>query len=337
MSRIAFIIVLITLMAIPCASVAGSIDVKIKGIDDGVKTSRQQDFKEAVLFAKREAIERAGVKIRALTTVEMLVINSDYIESKAEAVLLPGYDILDMGYSAEGTYQVVLIGKVQIAPAESKEVSEEGIDSKELRYAKSLADRGQIVAAEKIISAIIQNSKDDNAVAEAMYLRVLWGSAPDDVIDTFEKLKAYYPNSKYITRLEPIAAKIRKNRKVVGRDGHFIALANGVVQDTKTGYEWFAGPDKNTDWKEANSWVQSLSADGWRLPTAAELRTLYKKNTATHNIITLINTTGWKVWTGETEDSSSMVVEFNFYEGKKRWTGPRSLTHFRCFAIRSRQ
>lgn len=124
MSRISFVFVLITLMAIPFTSVADSIDVKIKGIDDGVKTSRQQDYKEPVLFAKREAIEGAGVKIKALTTVKMLIINSDYIESNAEAVLLPGYDILDMGYSADGTYQVVLIGKVQLAAAGTKEVSE---------------------------------------------------------------------------------------------------------------------------------------------------------------------------------------------------------------------
>jgi len=39
------------------------IDVQIKGVDDGVKTTKQQDYKEAVLFAKREAIESAGVKI----------------------------------------------------------------------------------------------------------------------------------------------------------------------------------------------------------------------------------------------------------------------------------
>lgn len=43
----------------------------------------------AVLFAKREAIERAGVKVKALTTAKDFVVQSDYIESQAEAVLLP--------------------------------------------------------------------------------------------------------------------------------------------------------------------------------------------------------------------------------------------------------
>jgi hypothetical protein len=42
------------------------------------------------------------------------IVYEDYVESLAEAVLLPGYQILDMGYSANSTYQVVLIGKVSV-------------------------------------------------------------------------------------------------------------------------------------------------------------------------------------------------------------------------------
>jgi len=112
MLRKAFLLLLV-LFLIPCVSYAEIIDVHIKGVDDGVKTTKQQDYKEAVLFAKREAIERAGVKVKALTTAKDFVIHSDYIESKAEAVLLPGYNVVDMGYSASGEYQVVLVGKVK--------------------------------------------------------------------------------------------------------------------------------------------------------------------------------------------------------------------------------
>jgi hypothetical protein len=99
-------------MILPSISLGEVIDVNIKGVDDGIKTTKQNDYKEAVLFAKREAIERAGVKMKSLTTVKDMVINSDYIESKAEAVLMPGYNIIDIGYIADGTYQIVLIGKV---------------------------------------------------------------------------------------------------------------------------------------------------------------------------------------------------------------------------------
>ena len=119
MSRLTCI-VLIALLVVPCISQAETIDVHIKGVDDGVKTTKQQDYKEAVLFAKREAVERAGVMIKAITTVKDLVLNSDYIESQAEAVLLPGYNIIDMGYSENGTYQVVLIGKIRTNDQETK-------------------------------------------------------------------------------------------------------------------------------------------------------------------------------------------------------------------------
>ena len=53
---------------------------------------------------------------------------------------------------------------------------------------------------------------------------------------------------------------------VIQRDGIYVAYANGIVKDTKTGLEWKAGPDRDTTWAEARSWVQSLNLDGggWR-------------------------------------------------------------------------
>ena len=104
--------ILLLLGFTPILAYSETIDVNIKGVDDGVKTNKQRDYKEAVLFAKREAIERAGVQIKSITTVKDLVLNSAYIESQAEAVLLPGYNIIDIGYQADGTYLVVLVGKV---------------------------------------------------------------------------------------------------------------------------------------------------------------------------------------------------------------------------------
>ncbi|MBN1381137.1 MAG: hypothetical protein JXA41_05640 [Deltaproteobacteria bacterium] len=187
-------IALIALLVIPCISHAETIDVQIKGVDDGIKTTKQQDYKEAVLFAKREAIERAGVRIKAITNVKDLVLNSDYIESKAEALLLPGYNIIDVGYQQDGTYLVILVGKV--------ETVQEGIETKELRYAKSLVDRKEKNKAEDIITDIIKNSKDDDAVAEAMYYKIVWGLGKGNENEIYEKLKAYYPNSKYIAKLD---------------------------------------------------------------------------------------------------------------------------------------
>ncbi len=108
-----------------CLSVnafAATIDVLIKGMDDGIKTSRDRDYAEAVMNAKLQAIERAGVSVKSMTKVENFQLKYDMVESKAAAILLPGFQVIDMGYQKDGTYQVVLSGKVQTV----KSIPEEG-------------------------------------------------------------------------------------------------------------------------------------------------------------------------------------------------------------------
>jgi hypothetical protein len=102
---------------------AETLDVTIKGFDNGKRTSRQQDYKEAVLDAKRQAIEQAGVTVESKSTVKNSVLQEDFIETQAKAVLLPGFQIMDIGYMQDGTYQIVLTGKVQVQP---KPLSVEG-------------------------------------------------------------------------------------------------------------------------------------------------------------------------------------------------------------------
>jgi hypothetical protein len=203
-------LLLLALILIPGISSAQTIDVHIKGVDDGVRTTKQQDYKEAVLFAKREAIERAGVKIKSMTTAKDMVVNSDYIESKAKAALMPGYNIIDIGYSADGTYQIVLIGKVRSAVSEA-------IDSKGLRYAKSLYDMGKKSDAKKIINDILKNSQEDGTVAEAMYYQVLWKFSSDPAI-TYAKLEAYYPYSKYVGKLKNLLDEREAERKRISAE-----------------------------------------------------------------------------------------------------------------------
>ena len=320
MKRAAYIL-LIALLIVPCMSVAGTIDekiifvVKIKGVDDGIRTSKQQDYKEAVYFAKREVIERFG----------------------AEAVLLRGYKILDIGYSADGAYQVVLLGRVKTLA--------EGIDSKELRYAKSLVDRGERSKAKKVIDELINNSKDGNVVAEAIYWQVLWRFAPNDR-DTFEKLKANYPYSKYVSRLEVVIKEREKKQseleakygREIGHDGLFIAYATGVVYDKNTGLEWYAGPDRDTNWYDAKKWVENLNVGGgrWRMPTMDELKTLYQKGAGTRNMTPLLKTTGWWVWAMETTGSSTAWL-FLFDGGIERWNTRDYPYYGRGFAVRSRK
>lgn len=102
------------ILLIQTVSIAQTVDVLIKGYDNGVRHSKQEDYREAEMDAKLKAIERAGVEIRSITEVENFKLKYDLIESKAKAVLLPGFQIIDLGYQEDGTYLVILSGKVQV-------------------------------------------------------------------------------------------------------------------------------------------------------------------------------------------------------------------------------
>jgi hypothetical protein len=111
--------VFLLLFSIVSIASAEVIDVNIKGIDDGTKTNRQQDYREAVMNAKLQAIEQAGASVESITQVVNFQLKYDAVESKSKAILLPGFQIIDIGYIADGTYQVVLIGKIQTGGKET--------------------------------------------------------------------------------------------------------------------------------------------------------------------------------------------------------------------------
>ncbi len=118
----------------------------------------------------------------------------------------------------------------------------------------------------------------------------------------------------------------------------FLLTSSGIVRDTKTGLEWKAGPDKNTNWHEAMAWTKKLNLDGggWRMPTLDELEGLYKKGAGSLNMTPLLKTTGWQVWSDKLKDSS-FAWGFYFVSGGKGWDG-RTFPHdFRAFAVRPRK
>ena len=136
---------------------------------------------------------------------------------------------------------------------------------------------------------------------------------------------------------KPSYSRPSSNSNIIKRDGIYVAYANGVVKDTNTGLEWKAGPNKDTDWNEAKSWVQSLNLDGggWRMPTVGELAGLYKDGAGSRNMTPLLKTTGWGVWSGETQGSSDARY-FHFYYGNRYWSDRINSNNVRAFAVRSR-
>jgi hypothetical protein len=127
--------------------------------------------------------------------------------------------------------------------------------------------------------------------------------------------------------------------EIVTSDAHYEKYANGIVKDTKNGLEWLVGPDRDTDWNQAKMWVENLTVDGggWRMPTRKELISLYKEGAGSRNMTSLLKTTGWIIWSGETYDSSS-AWRFNFDFGEV-YGGIRGHSYggSRGFAVRSRR
>jgi len=127
-------------------------------------------------------------------------------------------------------------------------------------------------------------------------------------------------------------------RRYLDKDKNFIAYGNGIVFDTITGLEWIAGPDKDMNWNEAQSWTEGMIIEGggWRMPTLNELTTLYFKGKGSRNMTPLLKTTGWWAWSGEAEDTSSACY-FGFLYGKRK---PKIARHIskdgRAFAVRMR-
>ena len=81
---------------------------------------------------------------------------------------------------------------------------------------KSMVERGNESGAKKNIAKILNNSKNKNVIAEALYLQVLYRLTSDD-IKVFGKLKAFHPNSKYVSRLEVVLerAKVLREKLVL--------------------------------------------------------------------------------------------------------------------------
>jgi len=136
--------------------------------------------------------------------------------------------------------------------------------------------------------------------------------------------------------------KQAKHGNIIGRDGDFILHRNGVVFDKKTNLEWYVGPDRDTNWDDAKSWIENANVAGWRMPTRKELKTLYKKGAGERNMTLLLKTSGWWVWSGETKSSKSAKISssawlFYFFSGNGLWANHNTSINARGFAVRSRK
>ena len=100
-----------------------------------------------------------------------------------------------------------------------------------LMDAKSMVERGNDYGA-KNIADIRSNSKIKNIIAEAMYLQVVFRLTSNDM-ETFRELKAFSPNSKYVSRLEYVFERAKGERKklsgeLIKLDQRFVYIQPGT-------------------------------------------------------------------------------------------------------------
>jgi len=115
----------------------------------------------------------------------------------------------------------------------------------------------------------------------------------------------------------------------------FTVSTEGVIRDTKTGLEWYVGPDTQTSWDQASAWVAGLSiaGGGWRMPIRAELGMLYEQRMGGRNLSPVFKTTGLFVWSGEMSGPSS-AWGFSFGGTEEVFVG-LGYSDKRAFAVRS--
>ncbi len=124
--------------------------------------------------------------------------------------------------------------------------------------------------------------------------------------------------------------------------------ASGIIYDQHTGLEWYVGPDIDTTWKEGCNWVENLTVQGggWRMPTLAELKTLYQEGVGTRNLHPIFRTTGLMIYSGEKRDCGPRgqwctVGYFRFDMGYESYVSEQTrkvtFSGFRVFAVRFRR
>jgi len=135
-----------------------------------------------------------------------------------------------------------------------------------------------------------------------------------------------------------------------GTDTRYRQTACSSIADTKTGLQWYLGPDTNISWTDAAQWVRQLPTcgGGWVLPSLAQLKTLFDqtvtagtgfytdgRNWPAHMdpIFSAIGRGSW-VWTdGSLDNSTAPAINFNQGIGVRLSTSDPRYT-VRAFAVK---
>ena len=115
-------------------------------------------------------------------------------------------------------------------------------------------------------------------------------------------------------------------------------LNDGVIYDSKLGLQWAPAPNRSMNHYKAEEYARNLSlaGGGWRLPTRAELKSLYEPSKP-GGADPKLNVSDFFVWTSELNGPSDAWF-FDFNNGNEYRNGrDNSNNNDRVLAVRSRQ
>ena len=122
----------------------------------------------------------------------------------------------------------------------------------------------------------------------------------------------------------------------------FVNNGDGTISDTKTGLMWVSKDNGfPINWPDAVEYCKNLRVGGytdWRMPTLAELTSLYnpsEKNKNGYHTNEHIATTAQSIWSSETRGFTA--GRFNFKYGEKYWLRQTYSGPTRVLAVRVSQ
>ncbi len=143
----------------------------------------------------------------------------------------------------------------------------------------------------------------------------------------------------FILIFHAVLLLILAGNNAAGENSSRFLVEENTVVDSRTGLMW-AKEDNDADinLENAKKFCENFSAGGfsdWRLPSQAELATLYDEEQGAkdnYSIISQISISGCCLWASDTRDSR--VASFDFDYGNPDWGHPNSTIEARVLPVR---
>jgi len=215
-------------------------------------------------------------------------------------------------------------------PPKSLFLTDDEIKAKKAWFKDNPYGFHEIKTQDSKVIDVVADKKGDADKPPVGFITVGEGKEAETTIIQYEEKIIQDASDKSTT----VVSEEVKDKKTYS-DG-YLAESDRIVKDVNRGIEWLAGPDKDTDWDQANAWVTGLKVGGggWRMPLSGELDGLYKKGRGARNIPPYLKTSGWYVWLDNAGASKNFFVYSLEDGGTVIGWGRQDSKDARAFAVR---